>query len=74
MRAYYRKKLQSDVNAINDTKYKECNSLNEGKKLRIYLWSVSETRKSVLENEIIKMVIDNISDREVKDVMEPLFS
>ena len=39
-----------------------------------YLWSVSETRKSVLENEIIKMVIDNISDREVKDVMEPLFS
>lgn len=39
-----------------------------------YLWSVSETKKSVLENEIIKMVIDNISDREVKDVMKPLFS
>lgn len=39
-----------------------------------YLWSVSRTEKSVLEDEIIKMVIDNISDREVKDVMEPLFS
>lgn len=39
-----------------------------------YLWGVSGTEKSVLKNEIIKMVIDNISDGEVKYVMGPLFS